>query len=140
MSTERKNPYNEQVMRLSSLGKFPLYPQGVTELREALRRNTATLDRATQVIDKVLNERETCPSPKELVFLAGELMRQVESAPEGCEMCGGHPWITIQKRVKDPSGVEYIAEGSKRCDCSKGHWFQQKDRENAAKRKEGLTV
>ncbi len=143
MSTDlkiAKNPYNEQIMRLSALQKFPLYPQGVTELREALKKHSGTLDRATQVIDKIMGERETCPSPKELVFICGEVIRAAEAVPGGCEICGGGLWITIQRRVKDPSGVEYMADGAARCECSKGQWLRQKDQENAAKRKAGLAV
>ncbi len=139
MST-KQNPYNDQIMRLSSLQKFPMYPQGITELREALRRGVGTMDRAERVIDRVVGERETCPTPRELTVICEEVIRASEAAPSGCEICNGHPWVSVSRRVIGPDRVPYMADGAKRCDCSKGQWFQSKDRENKQKRDAGLPV
>lgn len=145
--TEHKNPYNEQIMRFSSLPKFPMHPQGVKELRETLRRHTSTLDRATSVVDKLLDDLDRCPTPKELVAASAEVARQVEAVPHGCEICEGQPWVTVQKLVweypqaqGERRGKQYMADGSERCHCSKGQWFREKDRENKKKREAGLPV
>ncbi len=118
MNTE-KNPFNEQIMRCSSLKKFPLYPQGVRELRDTLRKHTRTLDQAVQVIDLVMSEHDTCPSPRELIGLAVDIARQAEAVPTGCELCEGQPWITVRKLVWEfpraaPAnrGIQYTADGS----------------------------
>ena len=143
MSTDlkvAKNPYNEQIMRCSSLKKFPLYPQGVKELREVLHKRTSNLEQAAQVIDRVMAEMDTCPSPRELTELAAEIVRSAEAAPIGCDICAGQPWISVEKVVTDPAGIRYVTAGSKRCNCAKGQWFQMKDRENKAKRDQGLPI
>ncbi len=148
MSTETtKNPYTEQVMRCSSLPKFPLYPQGVKELRETLRKHTATLDRAVRVMDRVIDKYDRCPTPKELTEVAREVAQEVEAVPQGCELCGGRPWISVEKLVwefpnaeGDRRGKQYMGSGAERCQCAKGQWFRQKDRENDAKRAAGLPV
>ncbi len=147
MSTETKNPYTEQVMRCSSLPKFPLYPQGVKELRETLRKHTSTLDRAVSVMDRVIDKYDRCPTPKELTEVAREVAQEVEAVPQGCELCGGRPWVSVEKmQFEFPNahgvvcGKVYAASGAERCMCSKGQWFRQKDRENEAKRANGLPV
>ena len=146
MST-KENPFTEQIMRCSSLQKFPLYPQGVKELRDTLRKHSQTLDRAVRVIDLVMAERDTCPTPKELAAIANEMNRQAESVPGGCEICEGQPWVTVEKLVwefpkgkEGNRGIQYMAAGSERCHCTKGQWFRAKDKENAAKRAAGQPV
>lgn len=138
---KQKNPYTEQIMRCSSLQKFPLYPQGVKELKETLRSSAQTPSRAERVIDKVMAERDTCPTPKELRQLAGEVLRAEDAAPTGCEICNGEPWVTVSKQIRDAiTGELETRLGSKRCHCAKGQWFRMKDAENKAKRDAGQPV
>jgi hypothetical protein len=46
--------------------------------------------------------------------------KQREPMPQGCHKCNGHPWIV------DKGGM-------RRCTCPRGVYFQQRDRERAAK-------
>ncbi len=136
-----KNPFQEQIMRCSALQRFPLYPEGIKELREALKHSAGnSMERARKVIDALMADRDTCPSPHE-IRAAGEMVRQQEDrAPDGCEICRGQAWVSIQVTRPDINGIMMTFDGAKRCDCTKGQWFRQKDRENDAKRAAGLPV
>ena len=46
--------------------------------------------------------------------------KQQEPMPQGCRKCNGNPWIV------DKGGM-------RRCTCPRGVYFQQRDRERAAK-------
>lgn len=144
--TERENPYKAQAMRASGLRNFPLYPEGIKELRDILR-GAGTTERATRIMDRVLATLDFCPTPKELRVLSEQIQREEQQAPTGCMMCGGEQWVMVAKLVwewpKNPpgrQGKQYQAEGSERCTCAKGQWLRDKDRENAAKRAAGQPV
>lgn len=133
--------HEKQVRRLCSL-RFSdkLGEDGIRELRDQLRGIAPKLDFATKVIDRAIQE-DQIPTPVDLARIASVLRKEAEApSPQGCELCEGLPWITVQQKVRDPSGKIYMADGSERCQCPKGQWFRQKDRENEAKRKAGLPV
>ncbi len=132
MSTE-KNVWNEQIMRCSALQKFPLYPEGIRELRDTLKKAAQSPSRAERVMDRVLNEREYCPTPKELQQIAADILREEDETPAGCQDCGGTPWVTTQITVIDYYTREpMVREGARRCFCSRGNWFRSKDAERKA--------
>lgn len=69
----------------------------------------------------------------------------------GCELCEGRPWVSVERTVfefprayhdelRDLRGVAYRASGACRCDCAKGRWLRERDRENDARRAAGQPV
>lgn len=102
-------------------------------LGRAIERNCENDTKAQRVVENLMEGRFR-PTAAEIRDMAAAIPA-VEKSPDGCEICGGQPWVSVTKRAVDPSGVEYTTFGAKRCDCAKGQWFRQKDRENEAKRK-----
>jgi hypothetical protein len=55
--------------------------------------------------------------------------RKLDAGPEHCPICAGGDWVSFKKMVA-PGGVEpYEAEYSARCNCARGRWLLQKERE-----------
>ena len=135
-----KDLYMEQTMRCSGLMKFPQHPEGIKELRATLRGLAPTVALARQIIDAIMRDRDTCPTPHELTIIGGTIRRAAEQLPEGCDICAGQPWVSIEKVERDINEIEYVWSGARRCTCAKGRWFQMKDRENNALRAAGLPV
>ncbi len=139
--TGRKSGSHEQLIRrMACLPYFnQLGEDGIRALRDHLKSIAPNMDLANSVVGKALLG-DHVPTPAELSAICSELQDTKQVLPPGCEICEGQPWITIQKRIVGPDGVPYMADGSKRCSCAKGQWFQQKDRENRQKRELGLPV
>ncbi len=119
----KANPFTEQIMRLSSLQRFPMYPQGITELRDTLKKSARTPERAKKTVDLLIYDREVCPTPREISDMAYSIAQKEECAPGGCEECRGLPWVQSDR-------------GALRCSCPKGRWLLAKDRERAVKEPE----
>lgn len=132
--SEKRDAYMEQILRLSTLQGFPSFPEGIKELRTQLRGVAPQPDFARQVIDRAMAERQFSPTPHDLQAIAQALRQEADAVPTGCEICEGRPWITIERTVIDSyTGQPMLRSGSKRCNCAKGRWFQEKDRERKAK-------
>ena len=120
MKTEH-NVWTEQIMRCSALQKFPLFPEGVKELRDTLQRVAQTPALARKIMDLILDEREYCPTPKEIKEMAEDVKRKEEATPTGCDCCRGNPWV-----------ISAAGDSMRRCECPKGQWFRSKDAERRA--------
>ncbi len=120
MSTKTEDPYIEQIMRFSGLQYFPAYPQGVKELRDTLKAVAGSAARAARIVARVLDDRETCPTPKDLKAVAAVIVEAEDSAPGSCSDCKGQPWVMKET-------------GMGRCSCPKGRWLAEKDRERAVR-------
>ena len=48
-----------------------------------------------------------------------------EELPPGCAKCHGRPWVPLESKRR-PNGMEFALG---RCDCPRGVWYQQRDRE-----------
>ncbi len=115
------------------------------ELLRALERNASSDRQATQIVD-LLMEGKFRPVPSEIRD-AAEKVPGKEPLPDGCDICGGEPWVMVERLVYEfpqahPTlrGKQYMASGAARCTCAKGQYFRIKDRENTAKRAAGLPV
>ncbi len=115
------------------------------ELGRALEKYAGSDEHGDRIVE-VLMQRTFRPVASDIAAAALD-MPVLAPTPTGCEICDGQPWITVQKLVyeyphmhPDRRGKQYMADGSERCQCTKGQWFRMKDRENKAKREAGLPV
>lgn len=108
------------------------------EMGRSIERYCGSDEHATRVVENLMVGRFR-PTPGEIRD-ASLATPANEPQPEYCSICEGQPWITVQKRAKDPSGVVYMADGAERCRCARGQWLRGKDQENKAKREAGLPV
>ncbi len=115
------------------------------ELGRALERHAVSDQHGDRIVEALMRGTFR-PVPAEIAAMASEIPSQ-QVLPEGCDICAGQPWVSVEriqwefpKAEGAMRGKQYIASGSKRCECAKGRWFQQKDCENEAKRAAGLPV
>jgi hypothetical protein len=112
--------YDKQVERLSGLPKFPLLPTAQKELRRALRRISETdFEFLRKLIDDVVDSHERCPTPAELIQLAGAKRHRAHTTVGNtdCDACGGAGFITTVRKVQ-PLGMDpYEAEFATPCQC-----------------------
>ncbi len=113
------------------------------ELGRALEKHAASDEHADRIVEALMRGTFR-PTPAEIAAIAGDCRRN-ESLPAGCDICQGEPWVTVEKiqwefpKAKEEArGKQYIASGSRRCECDKGRWFRAKDAENKAKAAGGL--
>ncbi len=118
MKTDEKNPYGEQVMRCSSLQKFPLYPQGIKELRDTLQVVARTPAEAAQVIDRAM-ERDTCPTPREIRAIANKLFIPESRPPANCSTCDDTGLVRIPGQPL-PTWLAGIRKAYVLCSCEAG--------------------
>lgn len=108
-------------------------------LGKAIQRYCKTEEIAAKVVERLMQGKFR-PTVAQITEAAEEISKVELRLPDGCDICAGQGWVSIEKVVTDPSGIQYVAAGAKRCDCAKGQWYRMKDRENAAKRAAGLPV
>jgi len=112
--------YDKEVSRLSGLPFFPVAPTAQKELRRALRRISETdLDFLHRLISDVIDQAVACPTPADLIRIAGEMRQRIKShvGNPDCPMCEGSGFVTIVRKVK-VSGLEpYEAEFAEVCKC-----------------------
>ncbi len=115
-------------------------------LGKALQRCCKTDEIAVKVVERLM-QGQFRPTVAQITQTASEISHIDLELPEGCEICNGEPWVTVEKVVwefpqarEGNRGVQYRAAGSERCRCTKGQWFRMKDRENDAKRAAGQPV
>ncbi len=116
-----------------------------TELGQAIERACGSDEHADRVVEQLM--RGTFRPVAGEIASAALATAEVEVTPAGCELCGGRPWVSVEKLVwefpkaaEGRRGLQYMGAGAERCECAKGQWFRQKDRENKSKREMGLPV
>lgn len=111
--------YDKEIERMSGLSKFPHVPVARQEIRSALRRiSESDEDFIHRLISDVIDTHATCPTPAELIQLAGAKRARLHQSvgKRDCERCNGDGFISFTKRVK-VAGVEYETEFAKVCTC-----------------------
>jgi hypothetical protein len=115
--------YDQQVERLSGLPKFPLLPAAQKELRRALRRISDTdIGFLRKLIDEVVDTAAICPTPSELIQMAGAKRHRVTTSmgKPNCQLCGGSGFVTTVRRVSLHGFDPYDAEFAAVCTCRGG--------------------
>lgn len=116
--------YDEEIERLSGLAKFPELPRAKQELRHALRRISETDAKFLhRLISDVMDTHATCPTPADLIQLAGAKRHRVmqnQSECIGnpdCPDCHGSGFISFTRRVHIAGLDPYDADFAKPCPC-----------------------
>jgi hypothetical protein len=112
--------YDTEVARLSGLPKFPQVPTAQKELRRALRRISETdIDFIHRLISDVIDQTEACPTPADLIRIAGDMRARVKTTVGNthCEICGGSGFVTTVRAVKISGLAPYDAEFAEVCSC-----------------------
>jgi hypothetical protein len=125
----------EQCKRLSSLPMIePKTPEGKREIKDTLLRNCQSNEHVTEVITRFLegDEDPGCMPIAALVRIAKKT-RRVDEPPPGCHRCGlGPDEFTGEMRWAPHIAIDMGKNYSfaSRCDCERGLWFQDRDRES----------
>lgn len=115
--------YDHQIERLSGLAKFPHLPAAKGELRRAMRRiSEMDLDFLRRLIDDVVDSAKVCPTPAELIEMAGAKRHRVHKAvgKPDCERCGGSGFVTTVRTVTPPGMEPYDTDFAEVCGCRTG--------------------
>jgi hypothetical protein len=115
--------YDKEIERLSALPKFPQMPAAQKELRRALRRISETdIDFLHRLISDVIDQAFTCPTPADLIRIAGEKRARVQTAVGNadCEICHGSGFVTTERQVNIRGVEPYEAEFAALCACRGG--------------------
>ena len=116
--------YEKQVERLSGLPKYPALPAGQKELRAALRRISETdANFLHRLISDVMDTHSTCPTPADLIQLAGakrhrsmQVNQPTIGDPE-CPNCHGSGFVSFTHWVRLPNLDPYEADFARACNC-----------------------
>jgi hypothetical protein len=115
--------YDEQVERMSGLPKFPQIPTAQKELRRALRRISDTdITFIRKLIDEVVDTASACPTPSELIQMAGAKRHRTYTSvgKADCDTCHGSGFVTTMRNVALPGLEPYEAEFATPCQCRGG--------------------
>lgn len=115
--------YEKEVERMSALPKFPQIPAAQKELRRALRRISETdIEFIHRLISDVIDQAFTCPTPADLIRIAGEKRARVKTSVglADCERCDGSGFVTVVRKVTLPGIEPYEAEFAALCTCRGG--------------------
>ena len=116
--------YDEQIERMSGLPKFPALPNAKQELRYALRRISETDgDFLHRLISDVMDTFTSCPTPSDLIRVAGEKRQRAAQASQkfksvpDCDLCGGSGWVSVTRLVHVSGLAPYEADFASPCQC-----------------------
>lgn len=115
--------YDKQVERLSGLPKFPQVPTAQKELRRALRRISETdVGFIRKLIDDVVDTATVCPTPSDLIRIAGEKRHQANKSigNPSCPKCHGSGFVSFTRRVEIPGMEPYDGDFAAICTCRRG--------------------
>jgi len=122
MTKPTKKVCTAQIGRLMVFeNSFPKQATGIQELIDTLCQIAHTEDHAKRVIDRALSASEFCPMPVDLKRIAAATPIK-ETAPDGCGLCD-YGWKRVDKEGQG---------GVRRCDCVRGRYFAELDRQRAA--------
>lgn len=112
--------YEDEAERLSGLPKYPLLPAAQKELRHALRRISETdADFLHRLISEVVDTHTTCPTPADLIQLAGAKRHRTHQSignPD-CLKCNGSGFVSFTRRVEIPGMEPYDGDFAMVCKC-----------------------
>jgi hypothetical protein len=115
--------YEEEIIRLSGLKKFPELPSAQQELRRALRRISAT-DEAFlhRLITDVVDSEMVCPTPAELIQRAGAIRHRGQGTVgrADCPHCQGSGFVSTTRTVTLPGMLPYDSAFAALCVCRGG--------------------
>lgn len=115
--------YADELNRLSGLPKFPLLPAAQKEMCHALRRISETdVDFLHRLISDVVDTHTICPTPADLIQLAGAKRHRANQTignPD-CERCHGSGFTHFTRRISPPGMEPYEAECASPCACRGG--------------------
>jgi|GEM_PF-4328160 len=107
-------------MRFSGLPGFPFEESGRNELARVLRRITQTdFQFLDQVITTIMDKAKVCPTPAEVLEIAGE-KRYDPNQPIGdpdCPQCHGVGFVGSTQLVAIGGLAPYEADVAVRCQC-----------------------
>jgi hypothetical protein len=112
--------YDDQVERLTGLSKFPAMPKARQELIHALRRISDTdADFLHRLISDVVDTHSICPTPADLIRMAGEKRQRVRTSvgKSDCPYCEGTGFVITYRTVSPVGLPPYEASGAARCQC-----------------------
>jgi hypothetical protein len=115
--------YDKQVERLSGLPKFPQVPTAQKELRRALRRiSDSDIGFLRKLIDDIVDSAAVCPSPADLIRVAGEKRHRANQSvgKPDCPKCHGSGFVSFTRKVEIPGMKPYDGDFGAVCPCRGG--------------------
>lgn len=110
-----------QLRRCGGMVAQPSDDVALAERVSTLERCSRSEEHCQRIIDSILHTNQFFPTVSDLVqaseYISGE------STPQGCGRCAGANWVVVVRNGYD---------GAARCDCERGRYLANRDRERKA--------